>query len=89
MVFGMEKKDALHPFQLSLFSSNNIMMQTKNFAYMVEQVCGRWHKLPCRFIHISSPLYISSFTQYIRNMRNFRIYIIEKYEDYRILLLTS
>jgi len=65
------------------------MMKEKYFAHLVEQVNGFWHEFLCWFIHASIPIYISSFSQYFRNMRNERASIIEKYEEFEVLISLS
>ena len=46
-------------------------------------------RVPCLLIHTGIPICISSFSQYIRNMRNEGANIVEKYEGFEVLISPS
>jgi len=85
----METNILQNAVNIGFYSVIGIVMKAKYFSSLVHQASGFWHELPGRFIHVSSPLYISAFSQYFRNMRNERANIIEKYEEFEVLISLS
>lgn len=87
MFFIVKANILQNPADIGFFSAVGTVMKTKHFTNLVYQASGFRRELPCWFVHIGSPLCISSFSRYFHDIRNDMTYIKEKYEELEDLLI--